>query len=108
ATWAPNAVSYSGNNRTHMIRIPDSGRLELRLLDGSTNPYLAQAAILLLGCDGMRNRRDPGERLDSNMYTEGHLHPGLKRLPLNLLDALRAFEGSAVAREGFGDELVAS
>jgi glutamine synthetase type III len=108
ATWAPNAVSYSGNNRTHMIRIPNSGRIELRLLDGSTNPYLAQAAILMLGSDGMRNRRDPGERLDCNMYTDGHLHPNLKRLPLNLLDAIRTFQGSEVAREGFGEDLVAS
>ena len=108
ATWAPNAVSYGGNNRTHMIRIPDAGRLELRLLDGAANPYLAQAAVLMLGSDGMRVRRDPGQRLDCNMYTDGHLHPELKRLPLNLLDAIRLFEGSEVARAGFGDELVAS
>jgi glutamine synthetase type III len=71
ASWAPNAVSYSGNNRTHMIRIPDAGRLELRLLDGAANPYLAQAAVLLLRTDGMRNRRDPGVRLECNMYHRG-------------------------------------
>ena len=108
ATWAPNAVSYGGNNRTHMIRIPDAGRLELRLLDGAANPYLAQAAVLALGSDGMRQARDPGPRLDCNMYTDGHNHPELKRLPLNLLDAIRAFEASAVAQAGFGDDLVAS
>ena len=108
ATWAPNAVSYSGNNRTHMIRIPDAGRLELRLLDGAANPYLAQAAVLVLGTDGMRNARHPGQRLECNMYTDGHNHPDLKRLPLNMLDAVRLFEGSAAAREGFGAELVAS
>jgi glutamate---methylamine ligase len=108
ATWSPNAVSYSGNNRTHMIRIPDAGRLELRLLDGATNPYLAQAAVLLLGQDGMRHGRDPGPRFECNMYTEGHNYPDLKRLPLNLLDAIRLFEGSALAREGFGEELVKS
>ncbi len=45
ATWSPNAISYSGNNRTHMIRIPDRGRLELRLPDGSTNPYLLAARL---------------------------------------------------------------
>jgi glutamate---methylamine ligase len=108
ATWAPNAVSYSGNNRTHLVRIPDAGRLELRLLDGATNPYLAQAAVLLLGQDGMRHGRDPGPRLECNMYTEGQNYPDLKRLPLNLLDAIRLFEGSALAREGFGEELVKS
>lgn len=108
ATWAPNAVSFSGNNRTHMIRIPDSGRLEIRLLDGAANPYLAQAALLALGADGMRNTRHPGQRLECNMYTDGHNYPDLKRLPLNLLDAIRLFERSAIAREGFGEELVAS
>lgn len=68
----------------------------------------APAAILPLGSGRMHNRRELGERLDYNMYTEGHLHPNFKRLPLNLLDVIRAFEGSAVAREGFGEELVAS
>ncbi|MEL7047484.1 MAG: type III glutamate--ammonia ligase, partial [Pseudomonadota bacterium] len=46
ATWSPNTVTYAGNNRTHMIRIPDSGRFEFRLADGATNPYLLPAAIL--------------------------------------------------------------
>ena len=57
-----------------MIRIPDAGRLELRLLDGAANPYLAQAAVLLLGQDGMRKGRDPGPR-ECNMYTEGPTTP---------------------------------
>ncbi|MDP6708546.1 MAG: type III glutamate--ammonia ligase, partial [Alphaproteobacteria bacterium] len=52
ATWSPNAVSYSGNNRTHMIRIPDPGRFELRLMDGAANPYLLQAGVLCAGLDG--------------------------------------------------------
>ena len=46
ASWSPSSVTYTGNNRTHMIRIPDPGRFELRLMDGSTNPYLSQAGIL--------------------------------------------------------------
>ena len=71
ATWSPNAVSYSGDNRTHMIRIPDAGRFELRLADGAVNPYLLQAAILAAGLDGMAAARDPGRRLDINMYTDG-------------------------------------
>ena len=44
ATWSPNTISYTGNNRTHMIRIPDIDRFELRLADGAANPYLLQAA----------------------------------------------------------------
>src|SRR5690606_23066244 len=53
ATWSPNAVTYSGNNRTHMIRVPEAGRFELRLMDGAANPYLMQAAILAAGLDGI-------------------------------------------------------
>jgi glutamine synthetase len=92
ATWAPNAVTYAGNNRTHLIRIPDAGRFELRLADGAANPYLLQAAVLAAGLDGIRNARDPGQRLDINMYTDGYKAENAKRLPLNLLDALRALE----------------
>ena len=102
ATWAPNSVTYTGNNRTHMIRIPDAGRFELRLADGAANPYLLQAAILAAGLDGLRNKRDPGSRLDLNMYTHGHTVEGVKTLPLNMLDALRALERSEVLAEAFG------
>ncbi|MEN3386509.1 MAG: glutamate---methylamine ligase, partial [Hyphomicrobiales bacterium] len=108
ATWSPNTITYAGNNRTHMIRIPDAGRFEFRLADGSVNPYLLQAALLVSGMDGIRNTRDPGRRLDVNMYTEGHTVKGAKRLPLNLLDALRVFEKSDVLREGLGADLTRS
>jgi glutamine synthetase type III len=103
ATWSPSSVTYAGNNRTHMIRIPDAGRLELRLADGAANPYLMPAALLAAGLDGIRNERDPGKRLDINMYTEGHTVKGAKRLPLNLLDALRAFEGNSMLRAALGE-----
>jgi glutamine synthetase len=102
ATWSPNTVTYSGNNRTHMIRIPEGGRFELRLPDGAANPYLLQAGIVAAGLDGIRNKRDPGKRLDINMYTDGHLVEGVKKLPLNMLDALRALEASEVLKEGLG------
>ena len=108
ATWAPNTVTYGGNNRTHMIRIPDSGRFELRLMDGSTNPYLAQAAVLAAGLDGIENRRDPGRRLDIDMYAEGHTVTDAKRLPLNLLDAIRKTENSEVLRNAFGSDVLDS
>jgi glutamate---methylamine ligase len=108
ATWSPNTVTYSGNNRTHMIRIPDAGRFELRLPDGAANPYLMQAGILAAGLDGIQNRRSPGKRLDINMYTEGHTIADAKRLPLNLLDALRALEASSVLASALGSEFVRS
>ncbi len=106
ATWAPNTVTYTGNNRTHMIRIPDAGRFEFRLGDGAANPYLLQAGILAAGLDGMANARDPGKRLDINMYTEGHKVKGAKKLPLNLLDALRALEKSKVLKDSLGEAFV--
>jgi len=106
ATWSPNTITYTGNNRTHMIRIPEAGRFELRLPDGSANPYLLQAAILAAGLDGIAEKREPGKRLDINMYTDGHTVKGAKKLPLNLLDALRAFGASGLFQEAFGEEFV--
>ena len=108
ATWAPNTVTYTGNNRTHMIRIPDQGRFELRLMDGAANPYLMQAALAAAGLDGMANKRDPGKRLDIDMYQEGHRLKNVKKLPLNMLDAVRLFDKSSVARTYLGDELVSA
>jgi glutamate---methylamine ligase len=108
ATWSPNTVTYAGNNRTHMIRIPDRGRFELRLADGAANPYLLQAGILATGLDGIRNKRDPGKRLDIDMYADGHLVKDAKKLPLNLLDALRKLEGSAVLKSALGESSIAT
>jgi glutamine synthetase len=108
ATWAPNTVTYSGNNRTHMVRIPEPGRFEMRLADGAVNPYLLQAGILAAGLDGIRNKIDPGKRLDINMYTDGHKVTDAKRLPLNLLDALRAFEANDTLKASLGESFVKS
>ena len=102
ATWSPNSVTYTGNNRTHMIRIPDAGRFEFRLADGAANPYLLQAGILAAGLDGLRSKRDPGQRLDINMYTNGHTVKDVKKLPLNMLDAIRALEKSDVLGQALG------
>ncbi len=108
ATWSPNTVTYGGNNRTHMIRIPEPGRFELRLMDGAANPYLLQAGVLATGLDGVAHKRDPGKRLDINMYEEGHKLKNVRRLPLNLLDALREFATSKTLRAALGDEFVDS
>ncbi len=104
ATWSPNTATWSGNNRTHMVRVPDAGRFELRLADGATNPYLLQAAIIAAGLDGVDKGSDPGKRLDINMYTESNKARGAKKLPLNLLDALRAFDKDKVLKEALGQE----
>lgn len=106
ATWSPNAVTYTGNNRTHMIRIPGPGRFEFRLPDGAANPYLLQAAIAAAGLEGMAAGRDPGPVSTINMYTQGHLLEEARKLPLNLLDALRALEASPAMRAMLGDAFV--
>ncbi len=108
ATWSPNAITYSGNNRTHMVRIPDPGRFEIRLMDGATNPYLLQAAVVAAGLDGVANKRDPGKRVDLNMYTEQHKLKKVRKLPANLLDAIRLLDSSKIARSAFGDEFIDS
>ena len=108
ATWSPNTVTYGGNNRTHMVRIPDDGRFEVRLADGAANPYLLPAAILAAGLDGIETKADPGKRLDINMYTEGHTVEDAKKLPLNLLDALRALQANKTLTDGLGAETVAA
>jgi glutamine synthetase len=103
ATWSPNSVTWTGNNRTHMIRVPEPNRMELRLADGAVNPYLLPAVALAAGIDGIVNTRDPGPRLDINMYTEGQSVKDVPKLPLNLLDAIRALEASDVLAAALGD-----
>ena len=104
ATWAPNTATWSGNNRTHMVRVPAPGRFELRLPDGAANPYLLQAVIIAAGIDGINNRTNPGKRLDIDMYADSQKMRSVKKLPLNLLDALRVFERNKVLKLSLGEE----
>ena len=108
ATWSPNTVTFGGNNRTHMVRVPDEGRIEFRLPDGAANPYLMMAAILAAGLHGIDEKMDPGKRLDIDMYAEGHTVKDAKKLPLNLLDALRNFEKDSYLHEALGREFSAA
>ena len=104
ATWAPNTATWSGNNRTHMVRVPAPGRFELRLPDGAANPYLLQAVIIAAGIDGIINRTNPGKRLDIDMYADSQKMRSVKKLPLNLLDALRVFERNKILKLSLGEE----
>jgi len=108
ATWSPNTVTYSGNNRTHMIRIPDTDRIEVRLADGAANPYLLQAVLIGTGLWGVENKTAPGKRLDIDMYAEGHKVRNAPKLPLNLLDALRNFQQNKTLRGILGSEFADS
>ena len=108
ATWAPNTVTWTGNNRTHMVRVPGSGRFELRLPDGATNPYLLQSVIIAAGLSGIDSAANPGPRHDIDMYAEGHTVTDAPKLPLNLLDAIRWFDADEELKQMLGTEFSSS
>jgi glutamine synthetase len=106
ATWAPVYITYGGSNRTQMVRIPGPGRIECRAVDGSANPYLAAAALLAAGLDGIERQLDPGPRNDDNLYEvpDGTLRErGIRCLPTNLAEAVAALEQDEVLRAALGE-----
>ena len=108
ATWSPSSISYTGNNRTHMIRVPDPGRFELRLMDGSANPYLLQASVLAAGIEGLSKRINPGKPLFCNMYEDYKKYPNLSKLPNELKDSLDKIENNKEMNKAFGTEVIKS
>ncbi len=105
ATWAPVYISYGGNNRTQMIRVPGAGRIEDRTVDSSCNPYLASAAILAAGLDGMEKKLEPGKRNDKNMYLLSHEDlkaEGIELLPTTLKEVLQELDKDEVIKEVLG------
>ena len=108
ATWSPSSISYTGNNRTHMIRIPDKGRFELRLMDGSANPYLLQAGIIAAGLEGINKKLNPGKPLHCNMYEDYKKYPKLKKLPNDINQAINMLKNSKSLSKAFGTEVIKS
>jgi glutamine synthetase len=107
ATWAPAYITYGDNNRTCFVRIP-YGRLELRLPDGSCNPYLATIGILAAGLDGVAHHLEPGEPNNTNLYEWSQAQLTEARigiLPQNLNESLDALEADTVLCEALGTEL---
>ena len=107
ATWAPVYVTYGPANRTQMIRIPAPGRIENRAVDGAANPYLACAAILAAGMDGIEHKIDPGQANTENLYEmpEEELHRrNIGFLPTTLREALECMAGDNVIKEALGPE----
>jgi len=105
STWSPVWISYGYNNRTQMLRIPGPGRIEDRTIDGSCNPYLAAAAVLAAGLDGLANRTEAGEPNSQNLYTIPYdelKRRGLDTLPANLFEATQVLERCDVLREALG------
>jgi glutamine synthetase len=105
AAWSPAYATYGGNDRTHMLRIPDAGRVENRSVDGSANPYLAMAAQIAAGMDGVERSLDPGDpsELDLLRLTqEEAASHGLSAMPPTLWHALDHLEADPVLRSGLG------
>jgi glutamine synthetase len=105
ATWSPVWISYGYNNRTQMLRIPGPGRIEDRTIDGSCNPYLAAAAVLAAGLDGVDRKLDPGDPNSENLYAIPYAElreRGLETLPANLMEATDELEQDDVLRAALG------
>ena len=105
ATWSPVWISYGYNNRTQMLRIPGPGRIEDRTIDGSCNPYLAAAAVLAAGLDGIERKLDAGEPNAENLYASSYadnVAKGLRTLPASLAEAIDELAADDVLRAALG------
>ena len=128
-TWAPIFISYGGNNRTHMLRVPrlrpeiegaareghgvhlSSARWESRAVDPAMNPYLAAAMTLAAGLEGIEQDLDPGDPLHLNMYElsdQELIDRGVETLPRTLLESIEAFAADPLGREVMGEDLFKS
>ncbi|MBW3603790.1 MAG: type III glutamate--ammonia ligase [Actinobacteria bacterium] len=106
ATWAPAYATYGGNNRTVMLRVPEPGRFENRVVDGAANPYLAFAAMSAAGRDGMDRGVDPGDPVTENLYAlslDDVRGRGIAPLPATLDRAVDALVDDAVLRDALGE-----
>ncbi|MGB5973670.1 MAG: type III glutamate--ammonia ligase, partial [Nodosilinea sp.] len=103
STWTPRYISYGGNNRSHLIRIPDIGRFECRMIDGAVNLYLATAGILAAGLEGIETQADPGQRIDENLFARGDEFPDLQTLPKNLYEAVEALKHDPLLMATLGE-----
>jgi len=106
ATWTPAFITYGDNNRTQMLRCPAPGRFEDRTISAAHNPYLAIAAYIAAGIDGIRNQIDPGEpNVGRNMYEldpEALMASGMQILPQSLHEALDELKRDEVIQAALG------
>lgn len=112
---APVYVAWSASNRSPMIRIPSarglSTRLELRSVDASTNPYLAFAAVLEAGLDGIKNGIEPPKSVDRNIYVmdeDERAAAGITDLPSTLHNALKEFQTDPTMKKALGPHIYQS
>jgi len=108
-SWAPVFNSYGSNNRTNSIRVPmGGGRCESRNADGAVNPYLAAALVLAAGLEGVREKIDPGQPNEDNLYdlTDAQRSArGIQFLPQNLHEAVEAFAQDPLVEKTLGKAL---
>ncbi|MEK6271198.1 MAG: glutamine synthetase family protein [Actinomycetota bacterium] len=103
-SWAPTSVSWGRDNRTCGFRVVGHGqsrRVECRIPGADANPYLAFAALLAAGLDGIENGIDPGPELKGNAYEAGEAEP----FPSTLREAVDLWEGSDFAKQTFGESV---
>jgi glutamine synthetase len=103
-SWAPTSISWGRDNRTCGFRVVGHGqsrRAECRIPGADVNPYLGYSALLAAGLDGIENKTDPGPELVGNAYAAGEAEP----FPATLREAVELWEGSAFAREVFGEDV---
>ena len=104
-SWAPTRLAWSHDNRTAGFRVVGSGnglRIECRIPGADCNPYLAFAAALASGLDGIRNRIEPPEHFSGDVYAARNL----ARVPYTLAEAADLFAASDFAKQAFGADVV--
>ncbi|MBA3873245.1 MAG: glutamine synthetase, partial [Anaerolineae bacterium] len=104
-SWAPTSLAWSFDNRTAGFRAVGGGksiRIESRIPGADVNPYLAYAAALASGLDGIRNKIEPPPIFQGDVYAA----KDLPQVPRTLREAISAMERSAFARETFGDDVI--
>jgi glutamine synthetase len=105
ASWAPTRLAWSNDNRTAGFRVVGDGpslRIECRIPGADANPYLALAAALASGLDGIANKTEPPEVFVGDVYAA----KALPRVPYTLAEATDLFAKSAFAKKAFGDDVV--
>jgi glutamine synthetase len=105
ASWAPTRLAWSFDNRTAGFRVVGAGaglRIECRIPGADCNPYLALAASLASGLDGIANKIEPPECFVGDIYQAKNL----PRVPYTLGDAVKLFEKSEFVKRAFGSEVV--
>jgi glutamine synthetase type III len=101
ATWVTQKLCWGGDNRDVLVRVPDTNRCELRIPDGSADPYLLQHAVLVAGMDGIAAELTPGDQ--KQIYRSKRF--GVDQLPPNLFDALEFLQADAALAEALGERM---